>query len=249
MKKTAKSQPFHIRHRGIYDAVFTVLLAGAAASMIWFMVNSTSFMLFGNIVTHVDTNEKVVALTFDDGPLPGATEQTLATLKQLNVKATFFVIGVESARHKAQLENIIADGHEVGNHSYSHKNMAFMFASEVASEIENNDKLIRQAGYTGPIPFRAPYNIKFITLPYYLMQHDRPDISRNVISKEGYGYSSQQIATDIIRQVTPGSIVLLHPMYKHTATSRAAIGKIVTDLRSQGYKFVTVSQLLTYKKN
>lgn len=232
----------------MYDAVFLVLLAAAVASMIWFMVNSTSFMLFGVIVTHVDTNEKVVALTLDDGPLPGATEQTLATLKRLNVKATFFVIGVEATRHMDQLKKIIAEGHEVGNHSYSHKNMAFMFASEVASEVENNDKLIRQAGYAGPIPFRAPYNVKFVTLPYYLMQHNRPDISRNVVTNEGYAVSTQQIVADIVRQVRPGSIILLHPMYKHTATSRAALGEIVTDLRAEGYKFVTISQLLTYKK-
>lgn len=206
-------------------------------------------MLLGNIVTHVDTKEKVVALTFDDGPLPGATEDVLATLKRLDVKATFFVIGVEAARHPDQLKKIIVAGEEVGNHSYSHKVMAFMTYGDVAKEIESNDKLIRAAGYSGPIQFRVPYNIKFITLPYYLMQHKRLDISRDAITSEGWSDSPKQIANDILSQVKPGSIILLHPMYKHTVSSRQAIAQIVGDLRAKGYKFVTVSQLLSYKKS
>lgn len=249
MPAKAQTVPFHMRHRRIYDVAFIVLLTAALATMIWFMINSTSFMLFGNIVTHVDTEEKVVALTFDDGPLPVATEDTLATLNQYNVKATFFIIGVEATRHMEQLKEIISEGHEIGNHSYSHKYMAFMMPGDVASEVEKNDKLIRQAGYTGPIPFRTPYNSKFITLPFYLMQHQRPDISRDVITNEGWKYSPDVVASGIVKQVKPGSIILLHPMYKHTASSRKAVAKIITDLRANGYKFVTVSQLLTYKKS
>jgi chitin deacetylase len=248
MVKKTKKQTLRARYCRIYDAAFIILLTAALAAMIWFMINSTSFMLFGNIVTHVNTKEKVVALTFDDGPLPIATEDTLATLKQYGVKATFFVIGVEATRHMDQLKEIIAEGHEVGNHSYSHKYMAFMMPGDIANEIEKNDKLIRQAGYAGPIPFRTPYNAKFITLPFYLMQHQRPDISRDVVTKEGWSYSADVVARDVIKQVKPGSIILLHPMYKHTAGSRKAIAKIITDLRAEGYKFVTVSQLLTYKK-
>jgi chitin deacetylase len=249
MSAKAQAVPLHRRYRRVYDAAFIVLLTAALAAMIWLMINSTSFMLFGNIVTHVDTKEKVVALTFDDGPLPVATEDTLGTLKQYGVKATFFVIGVEATRHMDQLKEVIAEGHEVGNHSYSHKYMAFMMPGDVASEVEKNDKLIRQAGYAGPIPFRTPYNSKFITLPFYLMQHQRPDISRDVVTKEGWSYSADVVAQDVVRQVKPGSIILLHPMYKHTASSRKAIAKIITDLRAEGYKFVTVSQLLTYKKS
>jgi chitin deacetylase len=249
MSAKAQTVPFHVRHRRWYDAAFVMLLTAALTAMIWFMINSTSFMLFGTIITHVDTKEKVVALTLDDGPLPGATEDTLATLRQYNVKATFFVIGVEATRHMDQLKKIIADGHEVGNHSYSHKYMALMLPSEVANEVEKNDKLIRQAGYAGPIAFRTPYNSKFITLPFYLMQHQRPDISRDVVTKEGWSYSPDAIERDIMRQVKHGSIILLHPMYKHTLSSRKALAGIITSLRSEGYKFVTVSQLLTYQKH
>ena len=249
MSAKAQNLSLRARHRRLYDVSFIVLLTAALAAMIWFMINSTSFMLFGTIVTHVDTKEKVVALTLDDGPLPGATEETLSTLRQYDVRATFFVIGVEAARHQDQLKAIIQQGNEVGNHSYSHKYMAFMLPSEVASEIEKNDKLIRQAGYAGPITFRTPYNSKFVTLPFYLMQHQRADISRDVITQEGWNYSADTIAQAVVKQVKPGSIILLHPMYKHTITSRKALPRIITDLRAKGYKFVTVSQLLTYQNH
>lgn len=249
MATVAKRQPFHLRHRRLYNTLFIVMLVAALSAMIWFMVNSTSFMLFGTIVTHVDTDEKVIALTLDDGPLPGTTEETLEVLKALNVKATFFVIGVEAKRHPEQLKKIVSAGHEVGNHSYSHKAMTLMSYDDVAKEVEDNDKLIRAAGYTGPIPFRVPYNIKFVTLPYYLMKHQRLDISRDVITNEGWKYTAQQIAANIEQQIRPGSILLLHPMYKHTASSRKAISLIVKDLRAQGYRFVTISQLLSYKKS
>lgn len=235
------------RHLPWYDGVFIAALAVAFFTMLWFMINSASFMLFGTIITHVNTKEKVVALTLDDGPLPGTTEQTLAILNKEHVVATFFVIGVEANRHPQQLKAIIDAGQEVGNHSYSHKYMTFMSPSEVKYEIEHNDALIRKAGYKGTIYFRTPYNAKFVTLPYYLMSHNRPDISRNIIPTEGIGRSPQKIANEVVSRVTPGSIILLHPMYAHTLTSREAIPLIVNALRAQGYRFVTIDQLLSYR--
>lgn len=249
MVKKKKQRPKYIRRRLLYDGLIVASIAAVFFGGLWLMASSPSFMLFGHIVTHVATDEKVVALTLDDGPLPVHTEETLAELQKLDVKATFFTIGVESKRHPEQLKKIIAAGQEVGNHSYSHRVMALMTYGDVAREIEQNDTLVRDAGYTGQIPFRVPYNIKYITLPYYLMRHDRPDISHNVSTNEGYNFTANQIATDVVSKVKPGSIVLLHPMYNHTATSRAAIPLIVNELRAAGYTFVTVSQLLTYEKS
>lgn len=239
----------HIKkqHHVWFDAGVIAVLAFVFFIVLSFMINSASFMLFGSIVYHVKTNEKVIALTFDDGPLPGTTEETLAQLQKENIKATFFVIGVEAKRHPMQLKAIIASGNQVGNHSFSHKNMAFMSPQEVASEVEDNDTLIRAAGYKGQIPFRAPYNAKFVTLPYYLMSKNRADISRDVIPKEGKNITSQQIIDEVVKNVQPGSIILLHPMYAHTASSRKAIVPLVSRLKTLGYRFVTISELLAAK--
>ena len=238
-----------LRYRRMLSVAAIASLVAAILAVLWYVVSSPSFMVFGNIVTHVDTDKKVVALTLDDGPLPVHTEEILDILQKLDVKATFFTIGVESERYPDGLKELVTAGQEIGNHGYSHRPMVFITPFGVASEVEKNDTLIRNAGYTGTIPFRAPYNIKFLTLPYYLAQHNRPDISRDVITNEGYDYSAETIAADIISQVQPGSIILLHAMYDHTATSRAAIPLIVNELRGMGYEFVTVSQLLTYQKS
>lgn len=224
-------------------AICSVVLIGFS----WVYMSSPDTIMFGDIVARVKTNEKVVALTFDDGPKPVHTERTLAILAENNVKATFFIIGNEAAKHPKDMVAITQSENAVGNHSYTHVMMAFMTPADVAKEIEKTDIIIRKAGYDGDIPFRAPYNVKFITLPWYLDATHRPDISRDVITAEGYSQSPQTIATDIVRQVRPGSIILLHPMYDHTATSRAAIPLIVDQLKANGYRFVTVPELLTYR--
>lgn len=246
---TLSKKQRQLRNQRMFSVAAIASLVAAIFAVLWYVVSSPSFMVFGNIVTHVDTDKKVVALTLDDGPLPVHTEEILDILQKLDVKATFFTIGVESERYPDGLKELVTAGQEIGNHGYSHRPMVFITPFGVASEVEKNDTLIRNAGYTGTIPFRAPYNIKFLTLPYYLAQHNRPDISRDVITNEGYDYSAEAIAADIIRQVQPGSIILLHAMYDHTASSRAAIPLIVNELRDKGYQFVTASQLLTYQKS
>lgn len=236
------------RHGFFYGGLYVLLIASVFSVMIWFMISSPSFMLFGKIIPRVETNQKVVALTFDDGPLPRTTEEILKILNDVDVRATFFTIGVESERHPKQLKKIIEAGHEVGNHGYSHIPMVFGTYGAIANEVERNDELIRRAGYTGFIPFRAPYNHKFITLPYYLMKHERVNISRDVITNEGWELSPETITKDIVSKVRPGSVVLLHAMYDHTISSRRAVPLIVQALRDEGYDFVTVSQLLEYER-
>ncbi len=240
----AQHKKVRARHLPAIDYWFIAAVTLAFFMVTWQIISSPNFVLAGDIVTHVDTGKKIIALTFDDGPLPGTTEATLNILAKEHAKATFFVIGKEAQRHPAQLQKIIAAGHEVGNHSYSHRMMAFLPPSDVAREVENTDALLRRAGYSGEIPFRAPYHLKFVFLPYYLAAHERPLISRDVIPLEGKEYSAQSIASEVLASARPGSIVLMHTMYKHTASSRQALPRIIDALKQDGYEFVTVSELL-----
>ena len=110
-----------------------ILLAGvvvlAAALCItwgaWQLSKSRSYQLFGKLVTRIDTADSVVALTFDDGPNPVYTDSVLAILADSNVHATFFVVGGELAKHRDVGRRIVAAGHELGNHSYSHQRLIF----------------------------------------------------------------------------------------------------------------------------
>src|SRR6185436_13476921 len=149
-----------------------LIAVSVALAAIGFQVSkSRTFQFFGEIVPRVNTQQKFVALTFDDGPIPGATEEVLSVLNEGGIKATFFVIGAELEQNLEQGRKLVAAGHELGNHSFSHSRMVLKTPSFVKFEIERTDELIRQTGYQGPIHFRPPFGKKLFVLPYYLSQH------------------------------------------------------------------------------
>ncbi len=205
---------------------------------------SRTFQFFGGLTDRVETTDKVVALTFDDGP----TEQTpaiLATLAGLNVKATFYVTGRELEEAPEHGRQIVAAGHELGNHTYSHERMVLKDHDFVAREIERTDAAIRATGHRGEITFRPPYGKKLLVLPHYLDRHDRKTITWDIEPD-----SDPAVAGDtgrIVRHVTdrarPGSIILLHAMFARPH-ARDAVPGIVEALRRDGYQFVTISELL-----
>ncbi|WP_220348737.1 polysaccharide deacetylase family protein [Alkalilimnicola ehrlichii] len=118
------------------------------------LADARSFQLFGNLVHRVDTEKPWVALTFDDGPTPEATERILAILARNEVPATFFFTGAELAANPGLAEKYVAAGHELGNHTYSHRRMLLRSPMFIRHEIEDTDALIRASGYEGPIYFR-----------------------------------------------------------------------------------------------
>jgi peptidoglycan-N-acetylglucosamine deacetylase len=213
------------------------------------LINSRDFQFFGGIINQVETTDKVVALTFDDGP----TENTDAVLKALDdagVKATFFLTGNEIEDNPYEAKRLAEAGHELGNHSYSHDRMVFKSPSFVEKEIEDTDQLIREAGYDGPIQFRPPFGKKFIFLPYYLDKNNRNTILWN-IEPDSYpeiASDSKNIVENVKQNVQPGSIILLHVMYDSRGQSLESIKGIVAELKKKGYIFKTVSELLEMEK-
>jgi chitin deacetylase len=187
-----------------------------------------------------------VALTFDDGPTVEGAEQVLPLLAAENVHATFFVIGGELEQHMAEARKIVAAGHELGNHSYSHVRMILVSPTFVRQEVERTDELIRAAGYQGEIYFRPPYGKKLFTLPYYLAKTNRKSITWDV-EPDSYpeiAADSDKIMQYVLAKTQPGSIILLHVMYGKRNESLKAVPKIIAGLKAQGYSFKTVSELL-----
>ncbi len=225
------------------------LIACVGLFAVWEISKSRSFQAFGEIVPRVNTSQKVVALTFDDGPAIEATDRILAELKELNVRATFFLTGAELEQNPSEGRKIALAGHEIGNHSYSHQRMSFVTPSFVEREIEDTDRQIRTTGYSGAIHFRPPYGRKLFVLPFYLSKTNRKTITWD-IEPDSYpkvAESSDKIARHVAENVQPGSIILLHIMYESRQTSLEAVRKIVGDLQSGGYRFVTVSELIEMK--
>lgn len=140
------------------------------------LMNSRTFQLFGRLTDQVETNQKVVALTFDDGPTK-KVEQILPLLNQYNAKATFFLIGNEIEKNPEEAKKIVKAGQQIDNHTYSHQRMVFKSPAYIKNEIEKTDKLIREAGYKGKIDVRPPNGKKLIGLPYYLYKHNRDTIT------------------------------------------------------------------------
>lgn len=214
--------------------------------VIWKLSSSVKFQLFGELIQKVDTEQKLVALTFDDGPTPHYTAGVLQLLDLYQVKATFFVTGAQTQRYMTQAKQIVAAGHQLGNHSWSHQPMVFMSLDEIQREIEGTDQQIRDAGYQGEILFRPPYGKKLVLLPWYLANTNKTSITWD-IAPETFDEDSedpQTMAKEVLEQVEPGSIVLLHLMYKNREASRAALPLIIKGLKEKGYRMVTLSELL-----
>ena len=144
----------------------------------------------------------------------------------------------------AQVRAIAAAGHEIGNHSYSHRRMVFMWPSAIRAEVDGARAAIARIGYRGPEIFRPPYGKKLVYLPYYLRERGIPTVMWDVEADSDTSASAEQIEHLAVDGVRPGSIVLMHVMGPARQASLAAVEPIVVALGRRGYRFVTVSQLL-----
>ncbi len=225
-----------------------LVLAGLAAVLIGvhFFSKSRTTQLFGGIIARVETERPVVALTFDDGPSVRFTPDVLTILRERGVKATFFLTGKETEENLPQARMIVSEGHQLGNHSYTHSNMMFMGPARIREEIERTDAAIRAAGYEGEIMFRPPYGKKLLTLPWYLSRHDRATIMWDVEPESfpDVAEDASALASHVIEQTRNGSIIIMHVMYRSREVSRQALPLIIDGLRQRGFEFVTVAQLL-----
>jgi peptidoglycan-N-acetylglucosamine deacetylase len=209
-----------------------------------------SFQWCGRILSRVDTTEKVVALTFDDGPNPPYTEQVLSVLDSRGVKATFFLVGRQVQRFPDTARQIILAGHEVGNHSYTHRRLIFENPTLIRREIVYTDRALRRAGVTTEIPFRAPKCRKLFVLPYVLATMDKLHVTFDVLpSPADYeGAPAGVVCSYVLRHVRPGSIVVLHDGNLGPPRDQSnvveATGLIIEGLTSRGYRFIPARELL-----
>ncbi|MDF2903027.1 MAG: polysaccharide deacetylase [Bacillus sp. (in: firmicutes)] len=210
-------------------------------------MNSRTHQIFGGITNHVNTNEKVVALTFDDGPTKNV-DKILPVLDKYNAKATFFLIGNELKQNPKLGRKIVESGHQIGNHTYNHERMIFKNPIYIKREIEKTNKEILKTGYQGEIDFRPPNGKKLVALPLYLKRHHIDTITWNLEPDTFYSSVSKKV-NYVRKNVKPGSIILLHPMYDQTGDELKAIEGILKSLTEDGYTFVTVNELQKYSED
>jgi peptidoglycan/xylan/chitin deacetylase (PgdA/CDA1 family) len=201
--------------------------------------------LFGRALGKIDSDRKVVALTFDDGPNPHATPLILDTLGEKGVRATFFVLGSHAERWPELVRRISREGHQLGNHGYFHRKLHFKSPFYVSRDIRLGLRAIKRAGAPAPRYFRAPHGFRSPwTTPIASSYGERTvGWSLGVFDSDRPGVA--EIVRRTTEGVSPGSIVLLHdgdgynPDGDRTQTA-AALPQIIDRLKDQGYEFATL---------
>jgi|GEM_PF-229621 len=192
-------------------------------------------------------DKREVALTFDDAPDDVFTPMVLDVLKREGVKATFFCVGNRIEKHPDVMRRIVAEGHVVGNHSYSHANLPKLSDEKFREEIRKTDRLIRQfTGYT-PSFVRAPYGNISEEQIKWLASQKRKIVGWNVDSLDWKSLSREEVATNILAHVKPGAIILQHSAGgtgEDLTGTVEALPEVIGKLRADGVEFVTVARLL-----
>ena len=189
--------------------------------------------------------EKKIALTFDDGPHPRCTKQILDILAEYGVTATFFIIGVNAENYPESLKMIMDSGCEIGNHTYSHIRIDKMCETELEEEIRRCEDVLYEMTGQRPNVFRPPEGrVPKALLPIseklgydvVLWSIDTLDWTHN---------SSDNIYTVIRDNLSGGDIILMHDYVSGSNTACGALRRLIPELLSEGYKFVTVSELIS----
>jgi peptidoglycan/xylan/chitin deacetylase (PgdA/CDA1 family) len=194
--------------------------------------------------THVDG--PYIAITFDDGPSAEQTPRLLNMLKERGIKATFFCLGECIANNPEIAQRIVAEGHEIGNHSWSHPQLSTMNEENVRSQIQRTHDVIRQTTGVTVTDFRPPYGAftqrqqrwAAATWNYNIVLWDVDPLDWKY-------HIPARVESEILKGTTSGSIILVHDIHK---TSVDAMPTTLDNLLKKGFKFVTVAELLKMDK-
>ena len=186
------------------------------------------------------TGNKVIALTFDDGPGP-YTAHLLDVLDQYGAKATFFLIGSKVSSQANVVRSIHARGHQLGNHSWSHPELPKLPVDQIAGEIDRTNDAIKQATGVTPAILRPPYGAVNGVVLEQLRLRGMSSILWSVDTRDWADRNSDIVCSRAVAGARPGAIILMHDIHQ---TSVGAVPCILSALKQQGYSFVTVQGLL-----
>jgi peptidoglycan/xylan/chitin deacetylase (PgdA/CDA1 family) len=189
----------------------------------------------------IDPSRPMVALTFDDGPYAPVGNRIMDSLAQYGGKATFFVVGNRCASYAEEMQRMVAEGHEIGNHTYSHKYLDKLGASEIQSQIQRGNEAIQAVAGVPAVIVRLPGGNKNATV---LANVNAPMIMWSIDTLDWKLKNAQTTIDAVLGKVRDGDIVLMHELY--SSTGDAAM-QIIPALVERGYQLVTVSELAQYR--
>jgi peptidoglycan-N-acetylglucosamine deacetylase len=211
----------------------------------YYLLSSGSQLKIENrpIFWRVDTSQKIVALTFDDGPHPVYTEKILKILKAKGVKATFFVVGQDAARYPQVVKDEVAAGCEVENHSYTHPQLDLESHASMDREIAKTDAVIERLTGRRPMFFRPPKGLMGVDL------FDRVDSAGLTVAlwsgslERSASPSPRSEALRLAGETHPGFVLLAHDGRLDRHKTVEALPYLIDELQKHGYIFVTMAEL------
>ena len=226
---------------GIRDLWLVVAIA------VWFLLTFMgSFNIGWNYFTKAfnrkrSSKEKKIALTFDDGPHPEHTPLVLDVLKKHKTKATFFLIGKHIEAHPDIVKRIHREGHDIGNHSYSHSNtIAFSIQKKWRQELSKTERLIEMNAGKSKKLFRPPYGVTTPSLARAIEQSKHDVIGWNIRPFDTVVKNTSLVIKTILTKLKSGSIVLLHDT--HTKAPEI-LERLLSKLKEKGYQAVSITEL------
>lgn len=183
-------------------------------------------------------DEKLIALTFDDGPTPGTTQRILDALDQVDGHATFFMLGNRINSYPDVVQAVSKQGSEIGNHSYSHPDLTKLYKADLDSQIQSTDEIIADQIGSAPKVMRPPYGAHDSDVA---AAAGKPIILWSIDTLDWKTRDADSTVDTVLSQAEDGDIVLMHDLYE--ATADAAV-RLIPELAQRGFKLVTVSQLI-----
>jgi peptidoglycan-N-acetylglucosamine deacetylase len=217
--------------------LFTVVMCGTAPAA------SASGVVIDRRVT--PAHGKLLALTVDDGPDPVITPRILDILRLHKARATFFVLGRQAERYPELLARMRAEGHAIGNHTYSH--VLHPGSAQARLEQDRTEKIIRMATGTTPVLFRPPGGDLHGANTREALRRGRTVVRWTISTADTATSSPAIIANNVIHTPNPGDIVLMHDSSSKAATA-LALPRILSELEAKGWQFVTIPELLQARK-
>lgn len=221
------------------NLLFGVLIVGMIAFVVWGLFAGLYHRLNRDaIVVQIDDSRPVVALTFDDGPNPRYTPQVLDILYDEQVPATFFLVGEKLSENKLLVQEIALSGHEIGSHTFSHADLTTLDTEGIQREIQQTADVLHK--------ILPDYTIEHVRPPYgrytpkVQAAIDLPLILWTIDSGDWENPDAERIYTTVVNHIQDGDTIVFHDDNPQTV---AALKKIITELKTRGYQFVTVSQL------
>lgn len=197
---------------------------------------------FINIICSANTNQKEIAISFDDGPATNHTPEILQLLKQADVKATFFCIGNRIAGNENILQQIKEDGHIIGNHSYSHHFWFDMFSSKkMLDDLRLMGEELKRVTGLQPKLFRPPYGVTNPNLKKAIIAGDYTPVGWSVRSMDTVVKDENKLLDKINKALKPGAVFLFHDT---SATTLNVLPAFIKEVKNRGYHIVPLDKLL-----